>query len=133
METRGRKPKYASPETLRAAIAKYFNACKANEVFPDFAGMCLSLKVSKKTLESYCDPELHPDTAEGFRDVLEEAAFRRESILIRKMVSDKANAQGCLNALKQKDNGGYTDRPVENQEKTLNIKLVGVGGWDAFK
>ena len=132
VETRGRKPKYVSAERLRAAVAAYFNDCAKKGVFPDFAGMCISLKVSKKTLEKYCDPDLNPQ-AEEFQDVLEEAANRRESILVREMVKDNKKAQGCLNALKQKANGGYTDKPVDSGEKTLNIRLVGVGGWDAFK
>lgn len=94
--------------------------------------MCLFLKISKSTLLKYQDPDQN-ENAEGFREVLDEAAARRESYLVRIMVTDNKRAQGCLNALKQKENGGYTDRPVENTEKTLNIKLVGVGGWDAFK
>ena len=52
---------------------------------------------------------------------------------LRIMVTDNKRAQGCLNALKQKENGGYTDRPVESGEKTLKVQIMGVGGWDAFK
>lgn len=132
METRGRKPKYETPEKLRFAISEYINECEANDTFPDYAGMCLALKISKKTLESYCDPEKNAN-AEGFKEVLEEAAAKRESYLVRIMVTDNKRAQGCLNALKQKENGGYTDRPAESQEKTLKVQIMGVGGWDAFK
>ena len=132
METRGRKPKYDTPEKLRAAIADYMNDCEAKDVFPDYAGMCLALKISKKTLYKYCDPEQN-DNAEGFKEVLDEAAAMRESYLVRIMVTDNKRAQGCLNALKQKENGGYTDRPAESQEKTLKVQILGVGGWDAFK
>jgi hypothetical protein len=132
METRGRKPKYETPEKLRDAIYKYMNDCEAKDVFPDYAGMCLALKISKKTLDKYCDPEQN-ENAEGFNDVLDEAAAMRESYLVRIMVTDNKRAQGCLNALKQKENGGYTDRPAESQEKTLKVQILGVGGWDAFK
>ena len=133
METRGRKPKYDSPEKLREAVNKYFEACKAADVFPDFAGMCLNLKVTKQTLAKYCDPERNPDKYSDYQDILDEAKNRRESYLVRVMVNDNKRAQGCLNALKQKENGGYTDRPVESQEKTLKVQILGVGGWDAFK
>ena len=133
METRGRKPKYETPEKLRAAIAAYFKDCEEKDTFPDYAGMCLYLKISKKTLDKYCDPEDNQDTADAFREVLEEAANMRESYLVRIMVTDNKRAQGCLNALKQKENGGYTDRPADSQEKTLKVQILGVGGWDAFK
>lgn len=132
METRGRKPKYETPEKLRAAIADYMNDCGKKEVFPDFAGMCLALKISKATLKKYCDPEQN-ENAEAFKDVLDEAAAMRESYLVRIMVTDNKRAQGCLNALKQPENGGYTDRPAESGEKTLKVQIMGVGGWDAFK
>lgn len=133
METRGRKPKYETPDKLRAGIAAYFNDCAKRNLFPDYAGMCIALKVSKKTLEKYCDPDVNPEHYEGFQEVLEEAANRRESILVRTMVTDNKRAQGCLNALKQKQNGGYVDRPAESGEKTLKVQIMGVGGWDAFK
>ena len=61
------------------------------------------------------------------------AAARRESWLIRKMTSDNKAVQGCLNALKQPQNGGYTDRPREGGEIRLTINLAGVGGEEAFK
>lgn len=133
METRGRKPKYETPEKLRDAVNKYFCDCERDDVFPDFAGMCLALKISKKTLDKYCNPEIYPDTADDYQAVLDEAKDRRESHLVRIMVTDNKRAQGCLNALKQKENGGYTDRPAESQEKTLKVQILGVGGWDAFK
>lgn len=133
METRGRKPKYETPEKLRDAINRYFAECEKKGEFPDLAGMCLFLKISKRTLDKYCNPELYPETAEDYQDALDEAKDRRESFLVRIMVTDNKRAQGCLNALKQPENGGYTDRPAESQEKTLKVQILGVGGWDAFK
>lgn len=94
--------------------------------------MCLALKIAKSTLLKYQDPEQN-ENAEAFKEVLDEAAARRESYLVRIMVTDNKRAQGCLNALKQKENGGYTDRPAESQEKTLKVQILGVGGWEAFK
>jgi hypothetical protein len=132
METRGRKPKYETPEKLRAAIAAYMTDCEKEDTFPDYAGMCLALKISKRTLAAYCDPEQN-ENAEAFKEVLDEAAAMRESYLVRIMVTDNKRAQGCLNALKQKENGGYTDRPPESNEKTLKVQILGCGGWDAFK
>lgn len=69
-----------------------------------------------------------------FRNAFEYAKCRRESWLTRKMVSDNKAANGCMNALKQKKNGGYTDRPVESNDKSLTININGVsGGWASFK
>ena len=60
------------------------------------------------------------------------AKLRRESWLVQRMTGEPKLAQGCLNALKQAKNGGYTDRPVDDGQKTLVVKLEGVGA-DAFK
>ena len=49
------------------------------------------------------------------------------------MTSDNKAVQGCLNALKQPLNGGYSDRPREGGEIRLTINLSGVGGEEAFK
>ena len=58
----------------------------------------------------------------------------RESWLARKMTSDNKRAIGCLNALKQPDNGGYIDKAVDTGERTLTINVAGIkGGAKAFK
>ena len=50
------------------------------------------------------------------------------------MTSDNKRAQGCLNALKQPQNGGYIDRPQDNGgEIKVTLNLGGVGGESAFK
>ena len=143
-ETRGRKPTYSNPEDMRAAINRYFDDCETKDCLPDYPGMVLSLKLkTKKALESYADPakwlkrcggdeKKAKELAEEYGDILEEAKLRRESYLVRIMASDNKRAQGCLNALKQPENGGYTDRPPENQEKVLKVQ-IGFGGWEAFK
>ena len=130
-ETRGRKPKYETPASLRFMVEKYFDECNESRTFPDYAGMKLYLKVSESTLKKYTD-ENHADYM-GFRAVMEYAKDRRESWLVRKMTTDNKAAQGCLNALKQPINGGYVDKPVDNGEKTLNINVTGIGGFKSFK
>jgi hypothetical protein len=144
-ETRGRKRTYSTPEDMRAAIIQYFDECSKAKILPDYPGMVIFLKFrSKQALEKYADPERYMKECNGdeeaarkkadaYAEVLEEAQLRRESYLARVMASDNKRAQGCLNLLKQKENGGYTDKQPESNEKTLNIRVVGVGGWDAFK
>ena len=131
METRGRKPSYGDPAALRAAIDQYFTDCDAKKVFPDYAGMKLALKLSESDVKA-----LQADSNENapkYRALFEYARDRRESWLSRRMATDNKAAQGCMNNLKQPVNGGYIDKPMDSGEKTLNLNLVGVGGWDAFK
>jgi hypothetical protein len=62
------------------------------------------------------------------------AKLRRESWLARHMVADNKKASGCMNALKQMENGGYMDRNVAQDDKTLRIKVDGIaGGLNAMR
>lgn len=121
-----------SPEALRAGVDAYFARCEAEGVFPDWAGLKLHLGI--------CDERVYEQWQEGddecataCREIFAMATARRESWLVRKMTSDNKAVQGCLNALKQPQNGGYSDRPREGGEIKLTINLAGVGGEDAFK
>lgn len=121
------RPKtYPTAADLRKAVDKYFAENEAKGEFPDYAGMKIFLGLrAEKTIREYCkDPE--------YEEIFEEAKLRRESFLVRRMTKDNKLAQGCLNALKQEANGGYTDRPVDNTERKLVIELKGVGE-NAFK
>ena len=93
--------------------------------------MKLFLKLSDRQIKNL-QSEDHDDFMK-YREVFEYARDKRESWLVREMTSDNKRAQGCLNALKQPNNGGYIDRPVDTCEKTLNINMIGVGGWNSFK
>lgn len=110
----------------------YHAKCSEEDVIPDLAGLRLFMKVTKDELKAMAAGD--SDYAKGVRRVLEEAQDMRESWLIRKMTSDNKRAIGCMNALKQLDNGGYIDRPTENGEKTLTINVAKIGGGEkAFK
>ena len=63
---------------------------------------------------------------EEFKPAFLYAKRRRESWLNRKAIDNKA-ANGCKMLLMQEENGGYSDRPVENKEKKFIVKLEGVG------
>jgi len=132
MAKRGPKRKYETPQKLAEAINEYFDTLKESE-FPDFPGMRIHLGISKRTLENYAKGDT--EEAQAYRDVLDSAADRRESWLVRRMVTEPKAANGCMNALKQPDNGGYIDKPMQdNSDKVLTINLVGiVGGENAFK
>lgn len=129
MGKRGPKPKYGTPELLQEAVDKYFKEYeeKGNDGFPSLAGMCLYLGITKKRL--YEIGEIN----EEYADILDMAKLRREKILCEAMARDNKRAQGCMNNLKQPENGGYIDRPIENKTSEIKINLVGVGGESAFK
>lgn len=128
MGKRGPKPKYGSPELLQEAVDKYFLDCEKNgDTFPDYAGMCVFLGLTKKRLEDI------GNSSDEYLEILETAKLKREMWLSRKMAEDNKKAQGCMNNLKQPQNGGYIDRPIENKTSEIKINLVGVGGESAFK
>ena len=128
MGKRGPKPKYGTPELLQEAVDKYFKECEEQgDTFPDYAGMCSFLGLTKKRLEDI------GASSEEYYEILETAKLKREMWLSRKMAEDNKKAQGCMNNLKQPQNGGYIDRPIENKTSEIKINLVGVGGESAFK
>ena len=131
MAKRGPRRKYKTAQELRDRVEEYFARCEEQGVFPDYAGMKLHLGIlDDRVLESYTEGS--SDFARACREIFAGAAVRRESWLVRKMTSDNKSTQGCLNALKQPQNGGYLDRPQEGQVK-FTICLAGVGGESAFK
>lgn len=128
MGKRGPKPKYGTPELLQEAVDKYFKECEEQgDTFPDYAGMCIFLGLTKKRLEDI------GASSDEYNEILETAKLKREMWLSRKMAEDNKKAQGCMNNLKQPQNGGYIDRPIENKTSEIKINLVGVGGESAFK
>jgi len=125
----GCPPTIKTPEQLKTWTRRYCDACEEKDIFPDFAGMMLWLGLEDEDIERMQDPE-NPDYDE-FRKALAYGRRRRESFLARTMTRDKARAAGCYNALKQGINGGYGEK--RENDRTLNINVVGVGGTEAFK
>ena len=111
-ETRGRKPTYPDTKILRSRIDEYFVKCTEERQFADYAGMRLFLKLSKKDIDDMCSPEINGDKAYDYRDVFEWARDRREKL-----------AQGIRLALAMPENGGYSDKASENQDRKVHIKV----------
>lgn len=113
--------KYETPDDLRAAVEAYFKKTESRGEFPDYAGMKLFIGIrSEETIKKYCE-------IDGFKDVFDDAKLRRESFLVRRMTNNNKLAQGCMNALKQEINGGYSDKPADNGDRKLVIELKGIG------
>jgi len=127
----GRPPEYADYVDLQKRVDEYFDACAEKDEFPDEKGMYLHLRCFKEDLEAKCE-EGQPDCNE-FRRILKEAQYMRESWLARHMVQDNKRANGCMNALKQEQNGAWIDRPAANKTQSVKIELPNGMSWEAFK
>lgn len=131
-KTKGAKTVVKTPAELEALIEEYFEACAGEGVFADFAGMLLKIGMTKGQVAAVCeDGYPHADEYVG---VFERAKYRRECLLTRKMASDNKAANGCMNLLKQKENGGYVDKSVEKAgPDVLKIQVIGGHGGELFK
>lgn len=122
-----RRALYPEPEDLFKAVEEYFKKCEANYEFPDYAGMLVDLQLFEEDVEYYKSLD------EKYVDVFRLAMLKRQSYLSRTMSNDGKRATGCMNLLKQPENGGYSDKP-QVKDKSLKIEVSGVkGGMNAFK
>lgn len=130
-DTRGGRPTYSDYRKLQSRVNEYFANCEESGVFPDEKGMYVYLGVFKEDIEEYIS-ESNPK-ADEYSRILKLAQYRRESWLSRNMVADQRMAQGCMNALKQEQNGGYTTRPVVDNKKRVEIILPDGATMELFK
>lgn len=116
-----------TPEQLKAAIDNYFKTNEAKGEFPDYAGMLVYLgNAEEEDVTILCEENLE------IRKLFSYARKRRESFLARKMTRDNKSANGCMNALKQPINGGYSEKNEKKNEKKIIIDLRGIGE-EAYK
>ena len=109
-----------TPEECDAKVKYYFHDCEeTRNVFPDESGMLNFLDIDDDEYKAMIDDE-------NYRKIFRWAKRRRTSWLERAMVTDNKKTNGCMNALKQEKNGGYSDRPVENHDRKLIVKLEGI-------
>jgi hypothetical protein len=121
---RGRRPEWNDYKKLQQAVEKYFDECAATDEFPDYTGMLLFLRIDKDDAKAMQEAE----EGKEYRRIFKTAELRRESWLARHMVADNKKATGCMNALKQLENGGYQDKNIQQGDRTLKIKVDGIGG-----
>lgn len=133
-----RKKRYATPEDMKKHVNEYFAEREEKGEFPSFAGMLTYLGISRSTYGNYMntvdpDPNLTEEERHGYRKVFEDAQLRREDWLEKMMVSAPRMANGCMNSLKQPQNGGFKDKIEADVDATIRVITSGVGGDDAFK
>ncbi len=122
--------KEITPETLKKKVDEYFNEC-GNTVFPDYAGMLLSLGLFEDEVAELCDGD--SDAAAKYRRVFDYAKLKRKSWAVREAANDSKRGSILFNLLKQEENGGYTSASAPSKGATLNIKWDSAGGAEAFK
>lgn len=93
--------------------------------FPDEAGLRIHLDLSHESYRSYQED---PD----YEKVFNWAQDMRESWAARRMAADPKSSSSYLAILKQSGNGGWVDRKTDTDNKTLTLKVAGVGGEEAF-
>ena len=128
-ETKGGRPQYNDFTVFQARVNEYFQLCDQQGVFPDEKGMYVFLRIFEEDMDRLYARE----NGDKYRDVTKLARYRRESWLSRNMVADNKMASGCMNALKQEMNGGYTDRPKADRGKSVRIILPDGTDMSLFK
>ena len=134
----GAKRKFETPEGMRRQVQEYMNLMQEKDEFPSFAGMLRYLDISKRTYYRYMnteepDPEMSDEERHAYRKVFEDAQLVREDWLERRMVKEPRAANGCMNSLKQVQNGGFKEKIEADVDARITVNVIGVGGENAFK
>ena len=133
-----RLKKVGTPEDMKRNVERYFAEREAKDEFATFAGMLKFLGISKRTYYRYLeedngDESMSMEDRRAYRKIFEEAELRREDYLEKKMVSEPRLANGCMNSLKQPQNGGFKDKIEGEIDARITVVTSGVGGENAFK
>ena len=133
-----RQKKVGTPEDMKRNVEKYFAEREASGEFATFAGMLKFLGISKRTYYRYLDTDnndesMSEEDRRAYRKIFEDAQLRREDYLERRMVAEPRLANGCMNSLKQPQNGGFKDKIEGEIDARITVNIVGVGGENAFK
>jgi len=133
-----RPKKVGTPEDMERNLNRYFELREEKGEFPTFAGMLRYLGISKRTYQRYMaddngDESLSEEDRHAYRKIFEDAQLRREDFLEKRMVTDPRAANGCMNSLKQPQNGGFKERFEGEIDAKITVNVVGVGGENAFK
>lgn len=126
------------PANLKRHVDNYFAEREAKDEFPTFAGMLKYLGISKRTYYRYMnedngDESMNEEDRREYRKIFEEAQLKREDFLEKRMVAEPRLANGCMNSLKQPQNGGFKDRIEGEIDARITVNIAGVGGENAFK
>lgn len=132
------RKKVGTPADMKRNVERYLAERIEKGEFPTFAGMLKFLGISKRTYYRYLnedngDESMSEEDRREYRKIFEDAQLVREDYLEKQMVSEPRLANGCMNSLKQPQNGGFKDKIEGELEAKITVNVVGVGGENAFK
>ena len=132
-----RPRKIETAEDLQRNINAYFDSVDNNNANPDNAkdyytwpDLLIFLGVTQTSADRWItDSEVYP----GFKDIIEMAQLKIQAQLVKTALVDSKKTAISAFLLKQKHNGGYTDKPISAAD-SINVKVTldGTGHKDAF-
>lgn len=121
-----RPRKIATAEELTEKIAQFIQAIENGEIDkPTDYRLCEFLSVSPDTLENWNNEK---DKYQGYSEALKKLELFREHYWLTVAENDKKATFAIFN-LKQKKNGGYTDKQeIEHKDLKIDVKINGIAG-----
>lgn len=104
-------------------IDAYFDKCRAQEIYPDEAGLILHLGITKELYDEY--KENADDKYSEYARCIDNARLRRESIIVRDIYASSSAATGKIFLARQPGNGGLTDKQAQEQKKLMIEVVIG--------
>jgi len=116
---------------FQSYIARYTTSMPDDLTFLDFINDEFIDEAFEEELTSleYDEMVKSADNAEA----LSRLTKLREHYYLRQIQKEPKGQTGMIFALKQKKNGGYSDKHEVSSDKTLTINFAGVGGAEAYK
>lgn len=121
-----RPRKIASAEELQEKISQFIKAIENGDIDkPTDYRLCEFLGVSPDTLENWNNEK---DKYNGYSEALKKLELFREHYWLTVAENDKKATFAIFN-LKQKKNGGYTDKQeIEHKDLKIDVKINGIAG-----
>ena len=121
-----RPRKIASAEELAEKLTEFIKLVDSGKIDkPTDYRLCEYLGVEYTTMERWVNDR---DNYKGYADQLKKLELYREQFWLNKADDPKLSTFAIFN-LKQKKNGGYTDKQeIEHKDLKIDIKINGVNG-----
>ena len=110
----------------KESVEEYFRICEEAGVFPDEAGMILHLGLSRRQYKEHM--EGRGPRGGKYRQALEWALLRRESILVRDLFSESKSATGRMFLARQPENGGLDEKTPPQTDPRAEVLFSGGDG-----
>lgn len=121
-----RPRKIASAEELAEKLTEFIKLVDSGKIDkPTDYRLCEFLNIEYTTMERWVNDR---DNYKGYAEQLKKLELYREQFWLNKADDPKLSTFAIFN-LKQKKNGGYTDKQeIEHKDLKIDIKINGVNG-----